>query len=366
MNSIFITVGTVSLITAIFALLLTIANRTIGNYGKVDITINTDKIYTVDGGDTLLSSLIENKVFIPSACGGKGSCGYCKVKILEGGGPVLPTELGYLTDSDIKENIRQSCQCKVKENIKIEIPEEFLDIKEYLSSVEFIKDLTPSIKHLKLKLSSDEEINFKPGQYVQLKAPKYKGNNEEVFRAYSIVSSPYDKKHIELVIGYVPEGICTTYVHNFLKVKDKAVFNGPYGDFYYHDNQREMIFVAVGTGMAPIVSILHHLRENNISRKATFYFGARNVEDLFFLEEMKYFEENLYDFKFIPCLSRAKEEDGWNGEKGRVTNVLEKYLNNIDNIEAYLCGSPVMIDSVVKILKDKGLSGDLVYYDKFE
>jgi len=366
MNTIWITVAIISSITGILALLLTLVNRTVANYGEVKITINEKNEYTVDGGDSLLSSLIENQIFIPSACGGKGSCGYCKVKVLEGGGPVLPTELGYITKDDIKNNIRLSCQCKVKKDIKIEIPEELFNVKEYKGNTEYIKDVTPTIRHLRLKLSPGEEINFKPGQYIQLKAPIYKGNDEEVYRAYSIASSPQEKESIELIIGYVPEGICTTYVHKFLKINDNVLFNGPYGDFYYHDNDREMVMVGIGTGMAPILSILRFMKENKINRRATFYFGARHVEDLFLLDEINEIASHLSQFKFTPVLSRPKEEDNWQGEVGRVTDALEKYLKDGDNKEAYLCGSPRMIDSVVSLLKKKGIPEDLIYYDKFE
>ena len=364
MTTIIITVGAISAITGVLSLLLTIANNTIGDYGEVKLTINKEKEYTVDGGDTLLSSLIENKIFIPSACGGKGSCGYCKVKILEGGGPVLPTELGYLTDDDMKENVRLSCQCKVKEDIKIEIPEELFNVREYAANVEFIKDVTPTIKYLRFNIKDEEGISFKPGQYIQLKAPKYKGNSEEVFRAYSIASSPKDNNNLELVIGYVEDGKCTTYVHKFLNEGDKVNFNGPYGDFYYHDNDREMVLVAAGTGMAPILSILHHMKENDIDRKVTFYFGARYVDDLFFIDKMEEFEKSLPNFKFIPSLSRP--DDSWDGEKGRVTATIDKYLNDGSECEAYLCGSPKMIDSIVDVLKDKGLKEELIYFDKFE
>jgi len=355
MNTIITTVLIISTLTAILAFLLTLANRTIANYGEVKLLINDDKELTVDGGDSLLSSLIDQKIFIPSACGGKGSCGYCKVKVVDGGGPVLPTELGYLTKEDMKNNVRLSCQCKVKNDIKIEIPEELFNVKEYQAKVEFIKDLTPTIKRLRLSLKENEEINFKPGQYIQLKAPKYKGNDEEVYRAYSVASSPKKKNYIELIIGYVPDGICTTYVHKFLKVGDTVTFNGPYGDFYYQDNDRDMVMVAVGTGMAPILSILYNMEENQINRKSTFYFGARTVEDLFLVDEIKSIKENLINFNFIPSLSRPKDDDNWQGEIGRVTDTIEKFIESGENKEAYLCGSPNMIDSVIELLKKKGI-----------
>ncbi|NBI07412.1 NADH:ubiquinone reductase (Na(+)-transporting) subunit F [Senegalia massiliensis] len=365
MGTIVITVGAISGITGVLAFLLTLAKNTIGNYGEVIININDDEDYVVDGGDTLLSSLISQKIFIPSACGGKGSCGYCKVKITEGGGPVLPTELGYLTPEDMKENVRLSCQVKVKENIKIEIPEELFSVREYEGKVSKIIDLTPTIKHLTFDIK-EGSIDFKPGQYVQLRAPKYKGSDEEVYRAYSIASSPMLKNKLKLIIGYVPEGIATTYVHHHLNENDEVLFNGPYGDFYYQNTDREMVMVAIGTGMAPILSILYHMVENNIDRKATFYFGARYIEDLFFVEELKEIEQKLPNFKFVPTLSRAKKKDGWTGDIGRVTDAIDKYMENGENKEVYLCGSPRMIDSTVETLKEKGIPENLIFYDKFE
>lgn len=365
MNDILMTTFSLSGISAIFALLLTIADKTVGDYGQVQMTINNDKEFTIEGGNSLLDSLIDEKIFIPSACGGKGTCGYCKVQIHDGGGPTLATELPFLTEEELEENIRLSCQCKVKEDINIEIPEELFNVKEYDATVEGIEDLTSVIKLIRIKLPEGEEVNFKAGQYMQLKAPLYEGNPEEVYRAYSIASPPSEKTQIDLVIGYVPDGIATTYVHYHLEKDDEVNLNGPYGDFYYHDNDREMILVAVGTGVAPILSILEHMRENKIERKAKFYFGARTPEDLFMLDYFKELEETLYDFEFIPCLSRVREEHNWDGFKGRVTNALDEFLEDVEDKEAYLCGSEPMIDSVVDLLKKKGLSEDLIYFDKF-
>lgn len=366
MDTIIMTTVTITVITGMLAFLLTLADRTINNYGEIKIIVNGDKEYMVEGGSSLLSSLMEQQIFIPSACGGKGTCGYCKVKIIEGGGPVLPTEIPFLTKDELNQNIRLSCQCKVKQEIKIEIPEELFNVKEYEAIVESIEEMTPVIKKLKIKLKEGEEINFLPGQYIQLKAPIYKGNDEEVYRAYSIASPPSSKDYIELIIGYVPDGKATTYVHKILKEGDKVYFNGPYGEFcYQEDSNREMVMVAVGTGIAPILSILYYMRENNINRKATFYFGAKTPEDLFLLDELKKFEETLSDFKFIPTLSRITEEHNWAGEKGRVTNTLEKYILDGNNKEAYLCGNPPMIDSVTSVLKDKQIPEELIYFDKF-
>lgn len=366
METIGVTVLTISGITGLLALLLSIANKTIANYGEKKIVINESKELTVEGGDTLLSALIEQKIFIPSACGGKGSCGYCKVTVTEGGGEILATELGYVTPKEREEGVRLSCQCKVRNDMQIQIPEELFSVKQYDYHVEFIKDVTPTIKHLRLGLPEAEEISFKAGQYVQILAPKYKGSDEEVYRAYSIASSPVDTKAVELYIGYVKEGKATTYVHNFLKPSMKLTVVGPYGDFYYHDNEREMVMVAIGTGMAPIMSILKYMRSNKIDRKVTFFFGARTAEDLFEMDTLAELEKDMPNFKLVACLSRPSEKDNWTGEVGRVTDMLEKYLTDASNSEAYLCGSPVMIDSVIPILESKGMPEEHIYYDKFE
>lgn len=250
MVSITTTVLTISGITGALAFLLSLANRTIANYGEKKLMINDEKEYIVEGGDTLLSALVEQEVFLPSACGGKGSCGYCKVVVTEGGGQILPTELGYVNTDEQEEGVRLSCQCKVKEDMRIEIPEELFNVKQYDYAIDFIHEVTPKIRHLRLSLPEDGEINFKAGQYIQVLTPKYKGNKEEVYRAYSIASSPHEKHAIELFIGYVPQGICTTYIHQHLTEEDQLTIVGPYGDFYYHDGDRKMVMVAIGTGMA--------------------------------------------------------------------------------------------------------------------
>lgn len=365
MENILISTAFITVITALFAVLLTIADRTINNYGVVKLTINDEKEYDIEGGSSLLSSLTAEKIFIPSACGGKATCGYCKVQILDGGGPVLATELPFLTDEEVNNNVRLSCQCKVKQDIKIQIPEELFNVKEFETTVIEIEDLTDVIKRVRFKLPEGEEFKFKPGQYVQLKAPLYEGNDEEVYRAYSIASSPTEQGFFDLIIGYVPEGIATTYVHHHLEVGNKVLINGPFGEFYYQENDREMVMVAVGTGVAPILAILNFMKANDIKRKVRFFFGAKTTSDLFMLDYFKDLEETLYDFKFIPTLSRVSEGEEWSGEKGRVNNAIEKLIESCENNEAYLCGNAPMIDSVVSSLTTKGMPEELVYYDKF-
>lgn len=366
MVSITTTVLTISGITGALAFLLSLANKTIANYGEKNVLINEEKNYTVEGGDTLLSALVEQEVYIPSACGGKGSCGYCKVKVTEGGGQILPTELGYVSPQEQEEGIRLSCQCKVKEDMKIEIPEELFNVKQYDYDIEFIHDVTPKIKHLRLTLPEDAEINFKAGQYIQVLAPKYKGNREEVYRAYSIASSPHENHAVELFIGYIPNGICTTYIHQHLTQDDQLTIVGPYGDFYYQPGSRKMVMVAIGTGMAPIMSILKYMRDEKIDREVEFYFGARTKDDLYMLDELTQLEKELPRFKLTTCLSRPAEDSNWTGERGRVTDLIKKYLLDGDQCEAYLCGSPVMIDSVIPALEAQNVPTEYIFYDKFE
>lgn len=366
MVSITTTVLTISGMTGALAFLLSLANKTIANYGDKKLLVNEEKEYTVDGGDTLLSALLEQEVYIPSACGGKGSCGYCKVVVTEGGGQILPTELGYVKPEEQDQGVRLSCQCKVKEDMKIEIPEELFNVKQYEYNIEFIHSVTPKIKHLRLTLPEEAEINFKAGQYIQVLAPKYKGNKEEVYRAYSIASSPHEKHAVELFIGYVPQGVCTTYIHQHLKEEDTLTVVGPYGDFFYQDGDRKMIMVAIGTGMAPIMSILKYMRDEKIDREVEFYFGARTRDDLYMMEELIQLEKDLPRFKLITCLSRPTEQCNWTGEQGRVTDLISKFLTNGENCEAYLCGSPVMIDSVIPALEKQNVPKEYILYDKFE
>jgi Na+-transporting NADH:ubiquinone oxidoreductase subunit F len=366
MVSITTTVLTISGITGALAFLLSLANKTIANYGDKKLLVNEEKEYIVDGGDTLLAALVDQEVYIPSACGGKGSCGYCKVVVTEGGGQILPTELGYVNPEEQEEGVRLSCQCKVKEDMKIEIPEELFNVKQYDYDIEFINSVTPKIKHLRLTLPKEAEINFKAGQYIQVLAPKYKGNKEEVYRAYSIASSPHEKHAIELFIGYVPQGVCTTYIHQHLKEDDQLTMVGPYGDFFYQDGDRKMIMVAIGTGMAPIMSILKYMRDEKIDREVEFYFGARTRDDLYMMEELTQLEKDLPRFKLITCLSRPTEQCNWTGEQGRVTDLIAKFLTDGENCEAYLCGSPVMIDSVIPALEQQNVPKEYILYDKFE
>lgn len=208
-------------------------------------------------------------------------------------------------------------------------------------------------------------MNFTPGQYIQLLTPVYEKSDEEVYRAYSISSDPADKSKIELVIRYVPNGICTTYCFQYLKEGDQVKMNGPYGEFALTQNDAPIVFIAGGSGMAPIKCMLHHMKNNGINRNTTYFFGANKVKELFYLEEMKQLENDLQNFKMVPVVAAPEEDEKWDGETGLVTEALPRNLKNGEEVEAYLCGSPGMIDASIKVLKELGVTENRIFYDKF-
>ncbi len=360
-----IAVGTMCAISGILAILMVIADATIGNYGTVKITINEDKSLDVEGGRSLLVTLKDEEVFIPSACGGRGSCGLCKLKVTEGGGDVLPTELSWLDPTERKQNVRLSCQVKVKNDMRILVPEELFNVNQFRTRVTSLRDLTHDIKEVRLKLLEPDTIQFKAGQYVQVEVPEYELIDEPVYRTYSMSSDPFAADEIELEIRYVPEGICTTFVHQHLKEGDELTINGPYGEFLRSDTNRPMICIAGGSGMAPIKSILIDMRRHHINRNTRYFFGARSKRDLFLLDEMKQLEKDLPDFRFIPALSEPEPEDHWEGETGLITDVVDRHIENASEMEAYLCGSPLMIDACIEVLKKNGMPEENIFYDKF-
>lgn len=350
-------------ISLILALVLIVVSRFLAEYGPCRITVNRTETFEVSGGDSLLSALFANKVFIPSACGGKGTCGYCKVKILEGGGAVLPTERPYLTPEEMDENIRLSCQVKVKNDLDLEIPEEYLSIREYRAAVLYSKSLTYDMKEIRFMLIDPSEISFKPGQYIQFHVPTRKG--ETVYRAYSIASLPSTPGEIELIVRLVPGGIGSTYIHN-LEEGDEVTMSGPYGEFFLHErSDYDILCVGGGAGMAPLKSIIYSLFEKGTDRKVDLFFGVRAKRDLFYLEEFEKLASEHPNFNFCYALSSPQETDVWEGESGFIHLVLERHIKEGEKREAYLCGPPVMIDAVIKVLKEKGVSEDHIYYDKF-
>ncbi len=365
-----------ALILLVITILLALAEHLLVNYGACKISINKEKILNVTGGGYLMEYFTRDKIFIPSACGGKATCGHCKVKILSGGGSILPTEEVYINKHEKEAGIRLSCQVKVKNDLEIYIQEHLLETKMYTTKVESITPLTHDIKQIILKLIEPETISMKPGQYIQIAIP-----GTEEFRAYSVASPISQKDKVELDIRLVPGGLCSTYIHKVLEVGDKAIITGPFGDFYLNEeSDKNIICIAGGCGMAPIRSILFYLAERNIPRKVMYFFGARSKKDLFYTEELKELERKYSNFKYIPALSEPKASDKWDGEVGLITNVLEKYITNqnhfevyiaatyeesVTNVESYLCGPPPMIDAAIAVLNKKGINNEDIYFDKF-
>lgn len=365
---IIITTAAMAGISGVLAILLVIAERLFANYGDCKITINDDEEFTVQGGASLLSSLSSQKIFLPSACGGRGTCAYCKCRVLEGVGPLLPTEEPLLTKEEIENHVRLSCQVKVKQDMRIQIPEELFNIKEFKTEVSLIKDLTYDIKLVRLNLIEPKEINFKPGQYAQLITKPYNGVKESVSRAYSIASPHFENNHLDLMIRLVPEGICTTWVHEYLQEGDKVNIVAPMGDFFVREDDGEMIMVAGGSGMAPFVSILEDLARKKTARKITYFFGAVTKKDLYYVEEMQSFENQIENFTFVPALSNSEPDDDWSGETGLITEPLENYLKSnkdAQKSQGYLCGSPGMINACIKVMKEYGMASERIFYDPF-
>jgi len=364
-SAVLIPVIVVSSIGAGLAAVLVACEHFIAAYGPCDVNVNNRRTLNVQGGKDLLSVLTAEKIFIPSACGGRGTCGLCKVKVNQGAGPLLPTEEPYLDEDEKKSGVRLSCQVKVRNDLKIEIPDELLAVREYVCRCDQIVDLTHDMKQFRLELREPEKIDYVPGQYIQLLTPAYEKSGEEVYRAYSISSDPAVEGAIELIIRLVPNGICTTYCFEYLDTGDEVRINGPYGDFRLSESDAPIVFIAGGSGMAPIKSMLHHMKNTNNKRSAVYYFGANKVGDLFLVDLMRRFESDLADFRFVPVVAEAESAESWDGETGLVTEAVERNLKNAPRCEAYLCGSPGMIDAAVSVLQKLGMSDDRIFYDKF-
>ncbi|MBE0618529.1 MAG: 2Fe-2S iron-sulfur cluster binding domain-containing protein [Proteobacteria bacterium] len=352
-------------IGAFLALLLVLAEKKFAMSGPVQLKINQGEPEEVAGGESLLAVLKGKDIFIPSACGGRGSCGLCKVKILAGGGPLLPTETPHLSEKEIEDEIRLSCQVKVREDTAIEIPESLLEIEEYPVRVAALRRCTYDTKKVRLAFVGEHDFSFRAGQYVQLETPIYDGLPEPVYRAYSISSSPSEHAYVDLIVRRVPRGICTTFVHELVLEEDDLKINGPYGDFYLRETPAEAVFIAGGSGLAPFESILFQMAEGGVEKKVTLFFGAVARRDLYDLDLLREFEERLPGFSFVPALSRPAPEDEWEGETGLITEVVARHYDSMEGMEAYLCGSPGMIDACIKVLTDQGIAEDKIYFDKF-
>lgn len=362
----FIIINNVLIFAAIggfLAILLVLADYFLANYGDCQILINDKRKITIKGGNSLLSSLAENDIFIPSACGGRGTCGLCKIRALEGDGPLLPTEKPYLTKQEISEGVRLSCQVKVKKDISISIPEALFSIRKFKGVVENIIDYTYDTKGIVIKLLEPREIDFNAGQYIQLESKKYPKVRQVVSRAYSMANSPAHNDRVELIIRKVPDGIMTTFTHDYLKKDDQLFLTGPYGEFFIRDTDADMIFVAGGSGMAPFKGIMEDLAAKQSPRHIVYFFGARTEKDLFLVDEMREYEIKMPDFTFIPVLSNPESDSDWQGPTGYIPPLLDEYIRDPANTEGYLCGSPALINVTEKKMRELGI--EKIYYDSF-
>jgi len=348
-------------VLVIIAGLLALADLAIGGGGEKSLTINGKKKIPIKSPDTILNTLNNNKIFIPSACGGKATCGFCKVKVLEGGGELKPTEEPFMSAQEKDEGIRLSCQVRINSNVQIQVPEGMMEATEFKALVEKITDLTYDIKLIRFKLIEPDTMFFRPGQYAQLKVPGI-----GVIRAYSIASDRKDENHIELIIREVPKGQATSFVHRAMEVGDNIFLTGPYGDFYLQeDSKRDIVCIAGGSGKAPIRSILFALRDQGMPRKVKYFFGARSKRDLYMTEEFDALQKEFPNFEYIPALSDPLDEDNWEGEVGLITDVLDRNVDDLSEHEAYLCGSPGMIKACINVLEKHDIKDENVYFDNF-
>ena len=372
--------------------------------GNVNIEINGEKTLSVPAGDKLLQTLANNGVFLASACGGGGSCAQCKCIISDGGGAMLPTEEPHFTKREAKEGYRLSCQAPVKQDMKIEVPEEVFGIKQWETVVESNDNVATFIKELVLRLPEGEEVDFRAGGYVQLEAPahhvkykdfslgdEYKGDwerfgfldveskvEEPIIRAYSMANYPDEKGIVKFNIRCatpppnnlsLPAGQMSSWVFN-LKPGDKVKVMGPFGEFFAQETDSEMVFIGGGAGMAPMRShIFDQLKRLSSKRKISFWYGARSLREVFYADEYDKLAEENDNFTWHLALSDAQPEDNWTGLTGFIHNVLhDEYLSKHsapEDCEYYMCGPPMMNSAVIGMLTDLGVEKENIFLDEF-
>lgn len=397
-------------IIILLVLMLQVAAKKLVQQGDVSIEINGEKTITTGAGGTLLSVLSNEKIFLPSACGGGGTCAMCKCQIFEGGGDILPTETGHINRREQRDNWRLACQVKVKNDMKIQVPEEVFGIKKWECEVVSNHNVATFIKEFVVKLPEGEHLDFEAGGYIQIDIPPYAidfakdidveeeyredwdslkiwdlkaKNDEEIFRAYSMANHPAEGNIVMLNIRIatppwdrakgkfmdVPPGIASSYIFS-RKPGDKVMISGPYGEFFVKPTDKEMCFIGGGAGMAPMRShLFNQFHTLGTSRKTTFWYGARSKREMFYDDEFKDIAAKFPNFSYNVALSEPKEEDNWDGYVGFIHNVLyENYLKNHkepEEIEYYICGPPMMNNAIFQLLDDLGVPPENVAYDDF-
>ena len=398
----------VGLFTAIILILVFVilaARSKLVAGGSVHLVINEDKEFDVPTGGKLMNALADLGIFVPSACGGGGTCGQCTLRVLEGGGAILPTETSLISKREAKEHIRLGCQVAVKQDMKIAVPDEIFGIRKIECTVVSNHNVASFIKELVLQLPEGEELEFRAGGYIQIECPphdlkytdfdieeefrdewdrynlwQYESHvTETVSRAYSMASFPLEKTQVKLNVRIatpppgadpsVPPGIMSSYIFN-LKPGDKAVISGPYGEFFARETDNEMVFIGGGAGMAPMRShIFDQLIRLKSKRKMTFWYGARSLREMFYVEEFDKLAEENDNFEWHIGLSEPMPEDNWTGYTGFIHNVIyENYLKDHpapEDCEYYLCGPPMMNSAVIKMLEDLGVDRDHIMLDDF-
>jgi Na+-transporting NADH:ubiquinone oxidoreductase subunit F len=393
-------------ILALVGLLLVARSRLVAT-GEVRIVVNGDEskpIVTSTGG-TLLNTLADQKVFIPSACGGKGTCGVCKAKVFEGGGAVLPTERSHVSRGEEREGVRLTCQVKVKSDMRIEVPHEVFSVQEWQCAVRSNHNVATFIKELILELPEGESVPFRAGGYVQIKCPphevrykdfdvedEYRADwdkfnmwryvskvDEPVSRAYSMANYPEERGIIMLNVRiasppprapeHVPPGIMSSYIFG-LKPGDSVTIAGPFGEFFARETDNEMLFIGGGAGMAPMRShIFDQFRRVKTGRKVTFWYGARSLREAFYIEDFDSIQKECDNFRWTLALSEPLPEDNWTGPTGFIHQVvLEQYLKDHpapEDVEYYLCGPPQMLDACMKMLDNLGVERENILFDDF-
>jgi len=345
-----------------FSILLLLAHKILTNYGECILDINGQRQLTIEGGCSVLEALYDNEIYIPSACGGQGTCGYCKVTVLSGGGPVLPTEMTFLTAEEQASDVRLACQVKVKENITLRFRADYLNVRKFASQVTAARMLTHDTRELTMTLTDNEEISFIPGQYVQVGVP-VKGGME--FRAYSIASTPGTPNQIILVIRLIPGGLGSTYLHE-IQVGTDVMFTGPYGEYVLpEDPATEMVCVAGGCGMAPVRSLIRHLAEQDRERTCWLFFGARARKDIMYEEEYVDLCARHPGLRVHYALSEPDAGDDWEGETGFIHTLVDRHLEAGSNRSVFLCGPPPMVDAATEVFKAKGVEEGEIFYDAF-
>ena len=396
------------LIILILVSVLLYARNKLTPQGNVSLHVN-DRDLVVTPGSNLLSTLSNNEIFLPSACGGGGTCGLCRCQIPDGGGSILPTETGFFTRKEQQNNWRLSCQVKIREEMTIKLPEEVLGIKKWECEVISNRNVATFIKEFVVRLPEGEAMNFAPGGYIQIDYPKYKAtfrdfdieeeyrgdwdnlklwdlsidNDEENYRAYSMANYPAEKALVKLNIRIatppwdnvkkefmkVRPGVCSTYIFT-RKPGDKVTISGPYGEFHIKDTNNEMVYIGGGAGMAPLRSHIFHLFHTlGTNRKVSYWYGARSLREMFYEDELRAIEKLFPNFTFNLALSEPLPEDNWTGYKGFIHQVLfDNYLSKHDepeDIEYYFCGPPVMNNAVVKMLDCLGVPPENISFDDF-